>query len=62
MQGRRNLNNYKKKRHSYNMWFTKDLFPPIQEAIKRYGRTQTAVHYLEIAFKTLGGPNPYKKN
>ena len=50
-----------KKRHSYNMWFVKDLFPPIQEVIKRYGRTQAAIYYLEIAFRTPGGPNPYKK-
>ena len=43
------------------MWFTVDLFPPIQEAVKRYGRTQAAIHYLEIAFRTPGGPSPYKK-
>ena len=49
-----------KKRHSYNMWFTKDLFSPIQDAIKRYGRTKAAIHYLDIAFRTHGGPSPYK--
>jgi hypothetical protein len=36
------------------MWFTNDLFPPIQEAVKRYGRTQAAIYYLEIVFRTLG--------
>ena len=43
------------------MWFTKNLFPPIQDAIKRHGRTQATIHYLEIAFKTTRGPSPYKK-
>ena len=50
-----------KKRHSYNMWFTKDLFPPIQEAVKRYGRTQATIYYLEITFRTPGCPSFYKK-
>jgi hypothetical protein len=60
--GRRKKSQHlQKKRHSYNRWFTKDLFPPIQEAVKRYGRTQAAIHYLEIAFRTPGGPSPYKK-
>jgi hypothetical protein len=58
---RKKSQHLQKKRHSYNMWFTTDLFPPIQEAVKRYGRTQAAIHYLEIAFRTPGGPSPYKK-
>ena len=35
---RKKSQHLQKKRHSYNMWFTKDLIPPIQEAVKRYGR------------------------
>ena len=58
---RKKSQHLQKKRHSYNMWFTKDLFPPIQEAIKRYGKTQPAIHYLKIVFRTPGGPSPYKK-
>jgi vacuolar-type H+-ATPase subunit F/Vma7 len=59
---RKKFQHLQKKRHLYNIWFTNDLFPPIQETIKRYGRTQAAIHYLKIAFRTLGGPSPYKKN
>ena len=43
------------------MWFTKDLFLPIQEVFKRYRRIQATIHYLEIAFRTPGGPSHYKK-
>ena len=59
---RKNKSQYlQKKRFSYNMWFTKAIFLPIQKVIKRYERTQAAIHYLEIAFRTHGGPSPYKK-
>ena len=58
---RKKSQHLQKKRHSYNMWFTKEFFPPIQYAVKMYGRTQTAIHYLNIAFRTPGGPSPYKK-
>ena len=58
---RKKSQHLQKKRHLYNMWFTKDLFPPIQEAVKRYERTQAAIHYLEIVFRTPRGPSPYKK-
>jgi hypothetical protein len=40
------------------MWFTKDLFPPVQEEIKRHERTQAAIHYLKFSFRTLEGPSP----
>lgn len=50
-----------RKRHSYNQWFTKELFPPIQDAVKRYGQNTAAVNYLKLAFKTPGGPSPYEQ-
>ena len=31
-------NQHKRKRGPYNKWFTKELFPPIERAVKRFGR------------------------
>jgi hypothetical protein len=50
---RKKCQHLQKKRYSYNMWFTKDFFPPIQEAVKRYGRTQVAIHYWKLLLKHL---------
>jgi len=54
-------NQHKRKRGPYNKWFTKEFFPPIERAVKRFGRNTDVVNYLKLAFKTPHAPSPYEK-
>lgn len=58
---KKNIQHSQKRSQTYNKWFSKDLFPSIQQAVRRYGRTQQAIDFLEIGFRTPGGPSPYQK-
>jgi hypothetical protein len=52
----------KRKRDSYQNWFSPDLWPPIHEAVKKHCNLSSALRYLRAAHRQPGHPNcPYEK-
>jgi hypothetical protein len=47
----------KRKRGSYQNWFSPDLWPPIHEAVKKHCNLSSALRYLRAAHRQLGHPN-----